>query len=149
MDHRKFLGVDLMGWVYGTVEKAGRGDPWSSAWTSTYWEIGGCSEWTAKKGCPMAAARTLYEYGRIRDGGKPFENCDIKRLWEQSRNGTYAMLALRLLGTDPTLNKAGLWRRIQEAVRCEMGAEPAASNQGAPTLAFQLWHLGLIVEETG
>ena len=147
MDHGVFLGVDLRRWVYGTIEKAGRGDSWGDAWTRTYREIGGCSKSTGKKGCPMVAARTLYEYGRICGGGKPFQDCDIEHLWRLSKNGTYAMLALRLLGTDPTLNKTRLWSRIQDTVRCEMGAEPAASNQGGPTLAFQLWHLGLIVEE--
>ena len=148
MDHGVYLGVDLRRWVYGTIEKAGRGDAWGDGWTRTYREIGGHSESTGKKGCPMASARTLYEYGRIRDGGKPFQDCDIERLWRRSRNGTYALLALKLLGMDPTLNKTRLWSRIQEVVRCEIGAEPAASNQGGPTLAFQLWHLGLIVGET-
>lgn len=95
----------------------------------------------------MVAARTLYEYGRIRDGGKPFQDCDMERLWQRSRNGAYAMLALRLLRADPGLNKARLWSQIQDIVRVEMGAEPAGSNQGGPTLAFHLWQLGLIVEE--
>lgn len=149
MDHGRFLGVDLRRWVYGTIEKAGRGDAWGDAWTRTYREIGGRSESIGRKGCPMAAARTLFEYGRIRDGGKPFQDCDMERLWCRSRNGAYAMLALRLLGTDPALNKTRLWRQIQGIVRCEMGAEPARSNQGGPTLAFQLWHQGLIVEEAG
>ena len=59
------------------------------------------------------------------------------------------MLALRLLRTEPALNKTRLWGRIQDIVRSEVGAEPARSNQGGPTLAFQLWHLGLIVDEAG
>ena len=36
---------------------------------------------------------------------------------------------------------------IQQAVRREVGDEPARTNQGGPTLAYQLWHLGLIVDE--
>ena len=147
MGHGTFLGVDLRRWVYGTIEKTGRGDAWADAWTRTYREIGGRSESTGTKGCPMAAARTLYDYGRIRGAGVPFVDCDTDRLWRESRNGTYAMLALRLLRTDPALNKTWLWSRIQDIVRREMCAEPARSNQGGPTLAFQLWQLGFIVEE--
>ena len=94
----------------------------------------------------MAAARTLYDYGRIRDSGMPFVDCDMGDLWVRSKNGTYAMLAIGLLSAEPALNKAQLWVRIQESVRYEIGGEPAASNQGGPTLAFQLWHQGLIVE---
>ena len=147
MDHGTFLGVDLRRWIYGTIEKTGRGDAWSDAWTRTYREIGGRSESTGRKGCPMAAARTIYDYGRIRGAGVPFAVCDTGPLWRRSRNGTYAMLALRLLRTEPVLNKTRLWSRIQDIVRRELGAEPARSNQGGPTLAFQLWQLGFIVEE--
>ena len=146
MNHGQFLGVDLRRWVYGTIEKVRRGDAWSDAWTGTYWQIGGRSESTGGKVCPMVAARTLYEYGRIRDGGNPYLDCDIDSLWQQSRNGTYAILAIRLLRSEPALNKTGLWGRIQDIVRREIGAEPARFNQGGPTLAFQLWHQGLIVE---
>ena len=146
MEYGQFLGVDLSRWVYGTIEKVRRGDAWSDAWTETYWEIGGRSESTGRKGCPIAAARTVYEFGRIRDSGNPYLDCDIDWLWRRSRNGTYAMLAIRLLRTESALNKTRLWARIQDIVRCEIGAEPARSNQGGPTLAFQLWHQDLIVE---
>ena len=61
MNHGRFLGVDLSRWVYGTIEKASRGDGWDDAWERTYREIGGRSESTGRKGCPKAAAATLYE----------------------------------------------------------------------------------------
>ena len=89
------------------------------------------------KVCPMVAARTLYEFGRIRSGGMPFLDCDVAELWGRARNGTYAILAIRLLSADPTLNKAQLWLGIQDEVRWETGDEPAASNQGGPTLTFK------------
>ena len=148
MKDRIFLAVDALDWVYGTIEKVQRGVAWSAAWRETYREVGGRSDESGRKGCPMAAARTLYEFGRIRDGGMPFLECDIVDLWPCSRNGTYAMLAIRLLRDDPALGKARLWRGIQEAVRRETGDEPALSNQGGPTLAFLLWGEGVIVEPT-
>ena len=95
----------------------------------------------------MAAARTLYEFGRIRDGGMPFREWSIRDLWGHSRNGAYAMLAVDLLNREPELSGAGLWLRIQEAVRRETTDEPAGTNQGGSTVAFKLWHLGLIVVE--
>ena len=148
MKDRIFLAVDALDWVYGTIEKVQRGTTWSAAWRATYREIGGRSDESGRKGCPMAAARTLYEFGRIRDTGMPFLECDIVDLWRRSRNGTYAMLAIRLLRDDSAPRQAPLWNRIQDAVRLETGDEPAVSNQGGPTLAFLLWRQGVIVEPT-
>ena len=147
MEHRIFLRVDVWDWLYGTIDKVRRRRGWSEAWLSTYLEIGGRSRSSGTKSCPRAAARTLYECGRIRDAGRVYLDCDIGDLWDGSRNGTYAMLAIRLLREDPWLDKARLWARVREAVRRETGDEPAVSNQGGTTLAFQLWHLGLIVNE--
>ena len=147
MEHRTFLRVDLPEWVFGTIDKVRGGQEWADAWRATYCEIGGRSRETGRKGCPMVAARTLYEYGRIRGGGTDYRDCDLAALWEHGRNGTYAMLAIRLLRERPDLGKAALWQRIRKTVRRELGGEPAASNQGGPTLAFQLFHLGLIVDE--
>jgi len=146
MPHRIFYNVDLAAWVYGTIEKHRQGVSWPDAWFETYEDIGGVSTSSGTKGCPKTAARTLYELGRIKNGGMPFRACDILELWNLSRNGTYAILATRLLRANPGLSKASLWREIQRTVRREVGEEPARTNQGGPTLAYQLWHLGLIAE---
>ena len=145
MEHRVFLRVDLIRWVFGTIEKVRNGADWTKAWTAKYSEIGGYSSESGRKVCPMATTRTLYEFGRIRGGEVPFRDCDVAELWGRSRNGAYGMLAIRLLSADPTLNMTELWLRIQSAVRRETGEEPAASNQGGATVVFKLWHLGLIV----
>ena len=147
LPHRVFYDVDLAAWIYGTIEKCRQGESWRPAWFKTYREIGGTSETSGKKSCPMVAARTLYEYGRLKNGGLTFRECEITELWNHSRNGTYAILATRLLGADSSLNKISLWREIQRAVRREVGEEPADSNQGGPTLTFHLWHLELIKDE--
>ena len=146
MPHRIFYNVDLAAWVYGTIEKHRLGVSWPAAWVETYEDIGGVSTSSGTKGCPMMAARTLYELGRIKNGSMPFRDCDILELWNLSRNGTYAILATRLLRANPDLSKTSLWREIQQTVRREVGEEPARTNQGGPTLAYQLWHLGLIVD---
>lgn len=77
MEHGVFLAVDLQSWVHGTIDKVRRGESWGQAWTGTYVGFGGRSRSNGTKGCPMAAARTLYEYGRIREGGMPFVECDL------------------------------------------------------------------------
>ena len=146
MSYRNFLKVDLVKWVYGTVDKYQHGESWRQAWPETYREIGGLSESIALKGCPMVAAKTLYEHGRLKDGGVPFRDCVIPELWKASKNGTCAILATRLLRENPSLSKTELWREIQRAVRREVGEEPAGSDQGGPKLTFQLWQLGLIVD---
>ena len=146
MPHRILYNVDLVDWVYGTVEKCQRGASWQSTWAETYREIGG-SKSSGEKGCPRMAAKTLYKLGRLKDGGLPFRDCDVAKLWTFSKNGTYAILATRLLRANPQLSKTSLWLEIQQTVRREVGEEPARSNQGGPTLAYQLWHLGLIVDD--
>ena len=146
MRHRIFYKVELAAWVYGTVDKLGQGISWQSAWVETYREIGGKSKTSGKKVCPMMAAKTRYELGRLKNAGLRFTDCEMPELWTQSRNGTYAILATRLLRANPHMSKASLWPEIQRAVRREVGEEPARSNQGGPTLAYQLWRLGLIVD---
>ena len=148
MPNRIFTSVDLTAWIYGTIEKHRDGAPWRSAWVDTYWAIGGRSKSSGEKGCPMMAAKTLFEMGRIKNSGLPFTDRALAELWSLSRNGTYAILATRMLRARPLLSKASLWTEIQHAVRREIGEEPARTNQGGPTLAYQLWHLGLIVEES-
>ena len=145
MPHRVFYSVDLAAWVYRTIEKHRQGTSWPRAWVETYREIGGATS-SGEKVCPMMAARTLYELGRLKNGGLSFRDCEIPELWNHSRNGTYAILATRLLRANPHLSKTSLWREIQQAVRREVGDEPARTNQGGPMLAYQLWHLGLIVD---
>lgn len=147
MPNRIFYSVDLTDWIYGTIQRHRDGASWQSAWVDTYWMIGGLSKSSGEKGCPMRAANTLYEMGRIRNGGLPFTDCALAELWNRSKNGTYAILAVRLLRANPRLSKASLWTEVQHAVRREIGYEPARTNQGGPSLAYQLWHLGLIVEE--
>ena len=145
MPHRIFYSVNLYAWVYGTIEKHRQGASWQAAWIDTYREIGGVSTSSGRKACPMLSARTLYELGRLKNGGLPFRDCEIPELWNHSRNGTYAILATRLLFAKPRLSKTSMWREIQQAVRRQVGDEPARTNQGGPTLAYQLWHLGLVV----
>ena len=146
MSYRNFLKVDLVKWVYRTVDKYQHGKSWGDAWPETYREIGGLSESVGLKVCPREAAKTLYEHGRLKDSGIPFRDCVIRELWKASKNGTYAILATRLLRENPSLSKTELWREIQRAVRREVGEEPAGSDQGGPKLTFQLWQLGLIVD---
>ena len=148
MPHRIFYNVDLAAWVYGTVEKHRQGVSWQSGWVETYREIGGVSKTSSEKVCPMMAARTLCELGRLKNGGLPFRDCEISELWNHSRNGTYAILATRLLRASPHLSKTSLWPEIQQTVRREVGDEPARTNPGGPILAYQPWHLGLIVDES-
>lgn len=147
MNNRIFYSVDLPKWLYITIEKHRQGLSWNRAWIETYIEIGGATS-SGEKSCPMIAAKTLYDFGRIKHSGLSFKDCEIPELWNHSKNGAYAILATRLLCTNPHLSKTSLWYEIQHAVRREVRDEPARTNQGGPTLAYQLWHLGLIVDDS-
>lgn len=92
----------------------------------------------------MAAARTLYRLGYILGYGSvqrlPLDQ--VSR--EYSKNGAYAVAAIECLKEDPTLSLDNLWRAARDRFRAKTGEEPAASNQGGPTLTFKLWKLGLL-----
>jgi len=144
INDRVFLKVDLLDWIEGTIKKFEAGQAWNSAWRQTYSEIGGRSEESGKKVCPMAAARTLYEMGRITSYGKA-KTLPLSQVIEgYSKNGAYAIAAVEYLQKNPNINSTALWKEIQRRIRSETGVEPAGSNQGGPTLTYKLWKLGRI-----
>ena len=152
MPHRIFYSVDLAAWVDGTIEKHrqdGASWPWRRTWIETYEEIGGRAEESGKKSCPMTAAKILYEYGRIKDCDKLPKDCDITELWKRrdgGKNGTYAILATRLLRADSHLSKTSLWREIRQAVKRKFDYEAPKRDNDAMRVTYQLWRLGLIVD---
>ena len=94
----------------------------------------------------MNGTKTLYLLGRISGNDMPYQSPPLLEVWKNySKNGVYALLALEILSLHPNISLNNLWHRIQERVRNELGEEPALSNQGAPTVAYKLWNLGLIV----
>ena len=140
-----FLTVDLKLWIFGTIRKMQHGADWNHAWEETYREIGGQSIESGKKGCPMNGAKTLYLLGRIKGSDIPYRKPSLRDVWENySKNGVYSVLALECLSRDPNISLSRLWTSIQKRVREDLGEEPAKSNQGGPTVAYKLWHLGLI-----
>ena len=145
-DFRTFNKVDIDRWVLGTIEKVKRGAEWKEAWQQTYRQIGGKSDETMKKGCPMKGAQTLYDLGRIKVPGRKRKNTPLREvLNDYSKNGVYAVLALDELGSNPNISLPDLWEKIRKRVRKDLSEEPAKSNQGGPTVAFKLWHLKLAV----
>lgn len=136
-----FLNVDVRAWVLKTITKVESGQEWNSAWTQTYGEIGGKSKATGKKGCPMVAARTLYELGRIKGYGEP-QSISLSNVLEtHSKNGAYAIAAIDFLNANPQIRLSELWENVQDRIRLELGIEPAKSNQGGVTLTYKLWKL--------
>ena len=57
------------------------------------------------------------------------------------RNSCYETAA-----RESACEQTSLWREIQRSVRLEVSDEPARTNQSGPTLAYRLWHLGLIMD---
>ncbi len=142
------MSVDLKPWVFGTIKKVKRGSDWNRAWRETYHSIGGTSLESGKKVCPKAGVKTLYLLGRIKGGDMPYRNPPLREVWEDySKNGAYSILALEGLSQNHNISLTDLWRYIQNRIRKELREEPAASNQGALTVAFKLWHLGLILNQ--
>ena len=94
----------------------------------------------------MIAAKTLYMLGRIRGGNISFKQPPLREVWNSySKNGTYAILAIEQLIQNPHISLTDLWSAIRRRIKSELGDEPARSNQGGATVAYKLWHLGLII----
>ena len=94
----------------------------------------------------MKGAETLYLLGRIK-GFRRFKNPGLRDIWDCSRNGAYAILALEYMQKDSNISQSELWSKIQERIRRELNEEPAKTNQGGPTVAYKLCRLGLIVSQ--
>ena len=146
MDHRIYMRIDLEKWVYGTIDRHRHGLSWPQAWIATYRSLGGRSDTVGAKSCPKRAAETLYRFGRLRDAGVPWSDCDIPELWHRNPNGAYALIAARLLSVNPDLGNAALWREVCETVRREIGGKSAGSDGGAATVTLKLWRLGLVLD---
>ena len=148
MNLSQFLGINLKVWVYDTIKKVQAGNGWNAAWEETYWKLGGKSVHSGRKGCPMIGTKTLYLLGRIKNSDMPYQNLPLRDVWNNySKNGAYSILALKGLSQNPDISIPDLWRYIQHQIHEELGEEPARSNQGGPTVAFKLWHLGMINQQ--
>lgn len=141
----RFCKISLKDWVLDTIKKVERGVEWNCAWLKTYFELGGKSRESGNKPCPKKGTETLYLLGRIK-GFRCFQNPGLRDIREDySKNGAYAILALEYIQQEPDISLPELWSKIQECIRRELNEDPAESNQGGPTVAYKLWHLGLIV----
>ena len=148
MNYSQYMGIHLISWVRGTIKKVQEGDDWNAAWEKTYWYLGGKSVHSGRKGCPKIGTKTLYLLGRIKNSNVPYQNLPLRDVWNNySINGAYAVLALEGLSQNPDILLTDLWPYIQHRVREELGEEPAQSNQDGPTVAFKLWHLGMINQQ--
>ncbi len=140
------FGIPLTRWVRGTIEKmnlAGRHDvqSWSDHWLKTYYELGGQSEASGSKGCPLHAAYGLWRLGRIKGTNIPYKQMAVNHIYQEyGNNAAYAVLALELLENKQAAeSKAGLWRQVQDLFRMRVREEPATSQQGAITIALTLF----------
>ena len=143
-----YFNTDLKAWISRTINLVQSGKNWNEAWQKTYRDLGGRSTESGKKGCPMNGTKTLYLLGRIKDSSMPYRNPPLQDVWNNiSKNGVYSLLTLELLDKNPDWDIEKIWTEVRKQVRNRLGEEPAKSNQGGPTIAYKLWHNGLIVDD--
>ena len=138
-----FLKVDLLDWIYGTIQKVQDGEQWNDAWLSTYYEIGGVSHSSGSKACPKNASRTLYQTGRLQNSGIEYKNYDLQEIWQDSKNGVYALIALDILFENESIEYERLKERVYAETMSRFNSAPR-SDQGAIILALKLWRLGKV-----
>lgn len=138
-------------WVQKTINKMeeNRVDDkksWDMYWYKSYEELGGKSESTGTKGCPKKAAYGLWYLGYVSNTNRPFKNLSIQKINDEfSKNVAYAVLAVDLLNKGwKSNNITSLWQEVKNQYRNTLKKEPAKSNQGAVTVAVQLFQEGRI-----
>jgi len=140
-----FFKVNLKSWIEGAIDKVRQGKPWKCAWIETGVSLG-VTPSSTEKFCPMAVTRTLYELGRIKNSGMPFKELSLRQVCDDySKNGVYAILALRIIAEEPEISQSDLWKRVKILFEDELGDKPARTDQGGATIAFNLWKNKLIV----
>lgn len=140
-------------WIQGTIAKMNRDGvddrrSWAERWAATYFELGGKKLSLARKACPRSAAYGLWQLGRIREGGRRWDDVGLARiLREHSTNTAYAVLALQLLDQDAQLRGGVLWARVRAAYRQHfpLEPEPAEGEEGEVRLACILFDEDQIV----
>ena len=143
MMNNEFLKVDLLDWVYGTIQKVQNGEEWSDAWLSTYFEIGGSSLNSGSKGCPKNALRILYQTGRLKNTELGCKNYNLQKIWEDSKNGVYALITTEVLSENESIEYEQLKDRVYAETASRFGSAPK-SDQGAVRLTLMLWKLGKV-----
>jgi len=138
-----FLNVDLLKWVYGTVEKVQNGAQWNDSWKSTYLDIGGISKYSSKKSCPMNASRVLYETGRITGCGIDYKYTNLQDVWRDTKNGVYALIAIDVILNDKSIDYEQLKKLVYAETLTQFKSAPK-TDQGAIRLVFMLWKLGKV-----
>ena len=118
---------------------------WNRFWEETYFELGGKSYSVAHKGCPKKAGYTLWYLGRIKGSNRERVEMPIDEVTNRcSKNGAYAILGQEILDKSPNLNSSQLFLKIQSAYKKRTNDEPAASDQGGPTLTWILFNAGML-----
>ena len=133
---RIFYNIDIVNWIYGTVEKVKTQKiAWNKAWYDTYFELDGKSEASAQKGCPRAAVRILYEKGYLLKH-KPDTPFDETKPTPQ--NGVYAEMAVKYLCEKSECKRSILIKEVHKMAIKELGTAPK-SDQGAVRITHILW----------
>jgi len=142
----RFLKVNVVKWVCETADRVKDIEEWNQEWINIYYEIGGTSDESARKGCPLNAAKTLWYLGRLRCSNRPFMAKSYREIRDSlSKNGVYAIIAIDILNENPRLPLSELWIKIKKKYEKVFPNDTYAfSNQGGPTLAYKLWHMDQI-----
>ena len=144
-----YLELNLWDWIRGTIKKIHKPyakEEWNKNWLKTYKELGGKSRVSGKKGCPKNAAYCLFMMGRIKESNVTSENLTYQDVMDKyGPNGVYAIMAIDILQGVTTLSLNSLWKKVQDKYKKESGKNPAKSNQGAATVAFELFNNGKII----
>ena len=138
-----FFKVNLLDWIDGTIQKVRAGKLWNDAWLSTYFEIGGVNHSCGNKSCPKNASRILYQTGRLKNFGIKRKNYDLQEVWEDSKNGVYALIAIDVLFENGPMEHKQLMERVYGETRSKFNHAPK-SDQGAIKLALLLWRSGWV-----
>ena len=140
--------IPVSNWVGGAVEKMRRDDTesvsnWNRYWLETYFDLGGTSKESSRKGCPKAAAYGLWFLGRLKNSGRNTLDLTVEEVNLQlGKNAAYALIAVDLLQNGASRSAKSLWPLVQHRYMELTGTAAARSEQGEIRLVVALFGEG-------
>ena len=143
--------IDPAAWVYGCIDKVKSSDDWSAlwnkAWFETYVELGGLMQSIGNKSSPKNCVKGLYEFGRIKGAGRPYQQVDINILLDRYgyKNAIYGLVACEKLKNYPYRSDSELAIDVYSYLQNQHKMDvPKGGDQGPIKITYMLNELSLL-----
>jgi len=144
-------GINPRAWVNECIDKVKSYNDWralwNKAWYETYIELGGLKESVGNKSCPKNCVKGLYEFGRIKGAGRPYQQIDINILLSRYgyKNTIYGLVACERLKNGTYRSDSELASDVYSYLQNQHKMDvPKGGDQGPIKITYMLNELSLL-----